>query len=173
FVTILLLSVSLFSYAQETLNTMFYNVFKFPTSLPQNRELILRDILDDYQPDLFMISELDSAQGADLILNTSLQNQTDTFACSSFVAVLTKPSDPLQNMVFYNTRKLILLDQQTILTAYSDISHYSFKLNVVSDDPIYLEVFVAHLKSSTGTANQQMRLQMVEEVTNVLENLNQ
>ena len=171
FVTILLLSVSLFSYAQETLNTMFYNVFKFPTSLPQNRELILQDILDEYQPDLFMICELVSEQGADLILNTSLQNQTDTFARAEFVADLNKPSDPLQNMVFYNTRKLTLVTQQTIPTTYRDISHYSFELNVESDEPIYLEVFVAHLKSSTGTANQQMRLQMVEEVTNALENL--
>ncbi|MDM1552136.1 hypothetical protein [Empedobacter falsenii] len=45
----LILSVSIFS--QETLNTMFYNVFKFPNSLPQNRQLILRDILDEYKPD--------------------------------------------------------------------------------------------------------------------------
>lgn len=173
FVTILLLSVSLFSYAQETLNTMFYNVFKFPTSLPQNREFILQDILDEYQPDLFMICELVSEDAADLILNTSLQNQADTFARAEFVADLNKPSDPLQNMVFYNTRKLTLVTQQTIPTTYRDISHYSFELNVESDEPIYLEVFVAHLKSSTGTANQQLRLQMVEEVTNALENLTQ
>lgn len=46
---------------------MFYNVFKFPNSLPQNRQLILRDILDEYKPDLFMICELVTENGADLI----------------------------------------------------------------------------------------------------------
>jgi endonuclease/exonuclease/phosphatase family metal-dependent hydrolase len=152
---------------------MFYNVFKFPNSLPQDRQLILRDILDEYQPDLFMVCELVSEQGADLILNTSLQNQVDSYARANFVADLSKPSDPLQNMVYFNTRKLTLVNQQTLPTVYRNIDHYSFELNVESNDPIYLEVFVAHLKSSTGPANRQMRFDMVEVVTQELQNLTQ
>ena len=167
----LILSVSIFS--QETLNTMFYNVFKFPNSLPQNRQLILRDILDEYKPDLFMICELVTENGADLILNTSLQNQPDKFARALFVADTTKPDDPLQTMVFYNTRKLTLVNQQKIPTVYRDINQYSFQLNITSNDPIHLEVFVAHLKSSTGPANRQMRLEMVQEVTKSLKKLTQ
>lgn len=167
----LILSVTTFS--QETLNTMFYNVFKFPVSLPQNRQLILRDILDDYKPDLFMICELVTENGADLILNTSLQNQPDKFARALFVADTTKLDDPLQTMVFYNTRKLTLVNQQRIPTVYRDINQYSFQLNTTSNDPIHLEVFVAHLKSSTGPANRQMRLEMVQEVTKSLKNLTQ
>ena len=165
-IAFLFISISIFS--QETINAMFYNVFKFPTSLPQNRQFILRDILDEYQPDLFMICELVSENGADLILNTSLQNQVDTFARANFVADTSNTSDPLQTMVFYNTRKLTLISQKTLPTVYRDINRYSFQLNVDSQNPIYLEVFVAHLKSSTGTANQQTRLQMVQEVTNEL-----
>jgi len=172
-ITTLLFRISLVSYSQETLNAMFYNVFKFPNSLPQDRQLILRDILDEYQPDLFMVCELVSEQGADLILNTSLQNQVDSYARANFVADLSKPSDPLQNMVYFNTRKLTLVNQQTLPTVYRNIDHYSFELNVESNDPIYLEVFVAHLKSSTGPANRQMRFDMVEVVTQELQNLTQ
>lgn len=169
----LFLLVFLFSsalWAQETLNAMFYNLFKFPNALPAQRELILRDILDSYKPDLFMVCELASETGADLILNTSLQNQTDVFARANFTPDLTDPLDPLQTMVFYNTRKLTLTQQQKLPTVYRDINHYSFVLNTESE-PIHLEVFVAHLKSSTGTANQNMRLQMVEVVTNELQQL--
>ena len=172
-ITTLLFCISLVSYSQETLNAMFYNVFKFPNSLPQDRQLILRDILDEYQPDLFMVCELVSEQGADLILNTSLQNQVDSYARANFVADLSKLSDPLQNMVYFNTRKLTLVNQQTLPTVYRNIDHYSFELNVESNDPIYLEVFVAHLKSSTGPANRQMRFDMVEVVTQELQNLTQ
>lgn len=172
-ITTLLFCISLVSYSQETLNAMFYNVFKFPNSLPQDRQLILRDILDEYQPDLFMVCELVSEQGADLILNTSLQNQVDSYARANFVADLSKPSDPLQNMVYFNTRKLTLVNQQTLPTVYRNIDHFSFELNVESNDPIYLEVFVAHLKSSTGPANRQMRFDMVEVVTQELQNLTQ
>lgn len=171
--TLLLLGLSVFVISQETLNAMFYNLFKFPNSLPQNRELILRDILDEYQPDLFMVCELVTEDAADLILNTSLQNQADPFARAEFVPDITKPSDPIQTMVFYNTRKLTLLSQQNLPTVYRDINQYSFQLNVEESEPIYLEVFVAHLKSSTGTANQQIRLQMVQVVTSALENLTQ
>lgn len=172
-ITLLFLYFSAISYSQETLNAMFYNVFKFPNSLPQNRELILRDILDEYDPDLFMICELATENAANLILNTSLQNQTDVFARAAFTPDVTDPADPLQTMVFYNTRKLTLVSQQKLPTVYRDINHYSFKVNVDPTNPIYLEVFVAHLKSSTGTAEQQMRLQMVQQVTNALQSLTQ
>ncbi|UUV21493.1 T9SS type A sorting domain-containing protein [Paenimyroides aestuarii] len=172
-ITLLFLCVSLCGFSQETINAMFYNLFKFPNSLPQNRQLILKDILDEYQPDLFMVCELATENAADLILNTSLQNQTDPFARALFTPDLSDPADPLQTMVFYNTRKLTLVSQQKLPTVYRDINQYSFKINVASNNPIYLEVFVAHLKSSTGTANQQTRLQMVQAVTQQLQNLTQ
>ncbi|WCM42045.1 T9SS type A sorting domain-containing protein [Flavobacterium sp. CBA20B-1] len=172
-ITLLFLCVSLCGFSQETINAMFYNVFKFPNSLPQNRQLILRDILDEYQPDLFMICELANENAANLILNTSLKNQVDPFARAVFVPDLTDTADPLQTMVFYNTRKLTLVGQQTLLTVYRDINHYSFQVNVDPQNPIYLEVFVAHLKSSTGPANRQMRYDMVEKVTQELQNLTQ
>lgn len=172
-ITFLFLLVSLFGYSQETLNAMFYNVFKFPNSLPPNRQIILRDILDDYKPDLFMICELATENGANLILNTSLQNQVDPYARAVFIPDLSNTADPLQTMVFYNQRKLTLVDQQTLLTVYRDINQYSFQLNVDSTEPINLEVFVAHLKSSTGPANRQMRFDMVEAVTQQLQNLTQ
>jgi hypothetical protein len=79
----------------------------------------------------------------------------------------------LQTMVFYNTRKLTLVSQQTLPTIYRDINQYSFQVNVDPQNPIYLEVFVAHLKSSTGPANRQMRYDMVEAVTQQLQNLTQ
>lgn len=170
-ITVFFIGISLCLNAQETLNTMFYNLFKFPNALPQNRELILRDILDDYKPDLFMVCELVTENGADLILNTSLQNQVDTFKRAIFIPDLSKPEDPIHTMVFYNSRKLTLVHQQKLPTVYRDINQYSFKLNVDPSNPIYLEVFVAHLKSSAGTANQQTRLQMVQVVTNALQNL--
>lgn len=161
--------------SQETINTMFYNIARFPSGSPANRELILREILDEYQPDLFMVCELETEAGADLILNTSLSNQSNPFAKAEFFSNTSSEtnSDYLQNMVFYNTDKFVLLGQEILPTAYRDINQYSFKLNSIesNNEPIYLEVFVAHFKSSTGTANQQARLSMVEVFTDALENI--
>lgn len=169
----LLLLVSCYGFSQETINTMFYNLARFPSGAPANRELILREILDEYQPDLFMVCELETENGADLILNTSLSNQQSPFERAVFQVNSSSETDFLQNLVFYNTDKFVLLDQQIHQTSYRDINQYSFKLNTTQSDfdPIYLEVFVSHLKSSTGTANQQARLSMVEVFTDALENI--
>src|SRR5690606_29040411 len=163
---------SVLSFSQETLNTMFYNIFRFPSSNPANRELILRDILDEYQPDLFMVCELETEIGADLILNTSLQN-LPSFQRADYFTNTSSNTDFLQNMVFFNSKKLELIGQQIHQTNYRDINQYTFRLNTqeANSNPIYLEVFVAHLKSSTGTANQQLRLAMVEVFTEALEDL--
>lgn len=160
-------------FSQETLNTMFYNIFRFPSSPPANRELILKEILNEYQPDLFMVCELETEDGADLILNTSFADQPDVFDRAVFYSNTSSSTDFIQNMVFFNTQKLILLEQEIHQTVYRDINQYSFKLNTEQADtqPIYLEVFVTHLKSSTGTANQQARLEMVEVFTTALEYL--
>ncbi len=169
----LLLLISCYGFSQETINTMFYNVFRFPSSAPANREILFREILDEYQPDLLMICELETEEGANLILNTSLANQSDTFDRAVFYSNTSSSTDFLQNMVFFNTRKLILEMQQIHQTAYRDINQYTFRLNTEESEtqPVYIEVFVAHLKSSTGTANQQARLAMVEVFTDALENL--
>jgi len=57
--------------AQENIKTMFYNLLNFP-ELSLNRLDELEIIISDYQPDLFMICELNDAFGAGLIL-TRLQ----------------------------------------------------------------------------------------------------
>ncbi len=157
-------------FSQETINAMAYNLFYYPSAPPANRDLILRDILDQYQPDLFMVCELENETGANMILNTSLSNQSATFDKAIFYPDSSSSSGSLHNMVFFNTEKLVLINQQVLPSNYRDVSQYTFRLNTLEQDvnPIHLEVFVAHLKSSTGTANQQARLGMVEVFTNAL-----
>ncbi len=163
---LLLISLFAFGYctAQNTLNTLFYNIYRFPDAPPVNREFILRDIMASYIPDLVMVCELISEDGADRILNTSLHLPGKQFERAIFVPIQSDTVDRLQQMVFYNTHKLKLLHQTIYLTAVRDINHYTFALNTedLKTDTIFLEVFVAHLKSSEGNANRNLRLQMVD-----------
>ena len=77
--TFVFLIVSLGVNAQGTIKTMFYNLLEFPSAQPNNREQILMEILDEYEPDLFMICELESEFGADLILDTSPNSNKKVF----------------------------------------------------------------------------------------------
>lgn len=148
--------------AQDSLKVMFYNVYRFPVAPPANRESILKDILGEYHPDLLMVCELVSENGADRILDTALQNSYFDFSRAAFVSNQSEPSDSLQQMIFYNKTKLELINQAYLLTTIRDINHYTFRLRNNLPDTVYLEVFVAHLKSGTGNANRRLRASMAD-----------
>lgn len=149
---------------QDTLNVMSYNLYRFPEKPPINRELILREIMNSYHPDVLMTCELMTEDGANRILNTSLNSNSDKYKRAIFVPIQSENSDSLQQMVFYNNEKLTLMQQKTYPTKVRDINHYTFLLNTtdVYSDTVFLEVFVAHLKSSEGAANRQLRSGMVD-----------
>jgi exonuclease III len=158
--------------SQSTLKTMFYNVLEFPEANPQNREIILQEILNEYTPDIFMICELQSGFGADLILNTSLNSFKNLYNRVTFVPNQSGGAN-LQQMLFYRKDKFILEDEEVIQTNIRDINHYTLKLSTVDiqTNPVLIEIFVTHLKSSQGGTNEQIRLDMVQEFTDRLETL--
>lgn len=164
--------VSLSINAQETIKTMVYNLLEYPSANPPNRAVILRDILDEYEPDIFMVCELESEAGANLILNTSLNDEGNNFAMAPFEP--SQSGDPdHQQLIFYRKAMFLLEASEVIPTPVRDINHYTLKLKTADQqtDPVIFEVFVTHLKSSQGTANKQLRLEMVQKFTTKLETL--
>ncbi|WP_412984583.1 T9SS type A sorting domain-containing protein [Pontimicrobium sp. IMCC45349] len=162
--------------AQETFNVMFYNVLNYPLQQPASRIQHLETILDDYQPDLFMICELNNEEGADNIL-AILQAENPSIQRALFVPNTSDDDignqNDLQNMVYYDSSKFILESQTEVSTLYRDFNHYTLKLNTTNQNtnPIRINVFVTHLKSSSGTDNQNIRLAMVNDFVDYLETL--
>ncbi len=165
----LLILFSNLAIAQETINVMFYNLLEFPISPPGGRDVILKNILNEFDPDIFMVCELQNETGADMILNTSLNDEGIDFKRADFVLNQSGTSN-LQQLIFYRSSMFSLENQEIITTSVRDINKYVLKLNTTDQqtDPIYLYVYVAHLKSSQGTANQNSRLEMMYEFTNDL-----
>jgi len=173
--SILYITLFLFAFtvnAQETIKTMFYNLLEFPFANPANRSLILRDILDEYDPDIFMICELQGEAGAEEILTVSLNYQSNTYSRAEYITNQSSGSD-LQQMVYFKTDKFSLETSEVTITNVRDINRYQLKLNTVDQDsdPIFLDLYVTHLKSSQGSDNQNLRLDMVTELTTHLESV--
>ncbi len=181
---LLLLVVGLYSIAilgQTRIKVMSYNLMHYPGTLYYNdatntfedRTPVLKSILDTYHPDLFMVCELKNATGAGQILNDALQTDDNRYDAADFVYNQSSTYDELQQLAFYNKQKLVLDYQDIITTNTRDINHYRFILNTTDQatNPIYLDVFVAHLKASTGSSNENKRLQMVTQFTNYIENI--
>lgn len=168
-----LILFSLGGNAQGIIKTMFYNLLEFPSAFPSNRAEILRDILQEYKPDIFMVCELETEAGAAIILNTSLNNGGNHYAMAPFMPTQSGDPEHLQ-LIFYRKNMFSLEAMEVLPTAIRDINYYTLKLNTADQqtDPVFIEVFVTHLKSSQGTANKQLRLEMVQQFTNRLATMN-
>lgn len=164
--------------AQATFKAMSYNLLNFPSQdIPTNRIQYLQITLTDYQPDIFMVCELNNEAAGVSILDMMQQNINPNYAMANFVENSSDDGignqNDLQNLLFYDSTKFTLVSQDEISTVYRDINHYKLKVNTVNQatNPIYLDAFVAHLKASSGTDNEASRLQMITDLETYLQTL--
>lgn len=163
--------------SQEVINMMFYNILRYPTVGDPSRIDDLQAILEFSEPDLFMICELNNETGANNI-ETMMQTLNPNYVAAPYWDTVSDDtgnnSNELQNLIFYDNTKFILEDQDVVVTYLRDFNHYTLKLNTVnqSTDPILIHVFVCHLKASSGSTNEQLRLDMALDFTTYLNSLN-
>ncbi|MCX7549903.1 T9SS type A sorting domain-containing protein [Xanthomarina sp. F2636L] len=169
----MLISHSLFS--QENFKVMFYNLLNFPYDTNvSNRIQYLDVILNDYQPDIFMVCELNNVSGANAILQVLQTSVHENYRPAVFTTNTsddnTGNQNDLQNFMYFNSEKFLLESQHIVTTIYRDFNHYKLKLNSINQDsnPVYLNVIVCHLKASSGADNQAYRLEMVQDLTTYL-----
>lgn len=161
--------------AQENIKTMFYNLLNYPDISPDRID-DLEFIINDYQPDLFMVCELNDAFGANQIL-LKLQGINPNYMQATFATNTSDDNggdfDDLQNLIYYDSSKFILEGEDIVQTTIRDFNRYTLKLNSVNQatNPIRLEVFVGHLKAGNSPENETKRFLMVEELTSYLSTL--
>ena len=160
-------------FSQETFKIMHYNLLNYPLQ-DASKLQYLEVILDTYRPDIFTVNELNNQAGADAILS-SLQFINPNYNSATFV---TNSSDDnigdqndLQNFVYFDSSKFILVSQTQVQTIYRDFNHYKFKLNTTNQvtNPLFLQVIVCHLKASRDDPNPALRLQMVNDLETYLD----
>jgi exonuclease III len=158
------------AWSQNTAKIMFYNLLDFPEAPPDNRELILKDIIDQVQPDVFMVAELQNQNGADLILNQALNDTQNIYAAAPFVFNTSGSGGTINQLLFYNTQKFGLELTDIIQTSLRDINRYQLKALTDQNqtNPIIIDFFVAHFKASQGDSNEQIRFDMALDFTNYI-----
>ncbi|MFK7832720.1 MAG: T9SS type A sorting domain-containing protein [Winogradskyella sp.] len=164
--------------AQETIKVMFYNVLNYPLedAVP-NRINDLSVILNDYQPDLFLVCELNNIDGALAIFNTTQTAINSNFEMATYVSNTSDDNgtnqNDLQNLLYYDSTKFTLEAEIIVPTDLRDFNVYKLQLNTIDQDinPVELYVVVCHLKASSGTVNAQRRFDMVVELEAYLNTL--
>lgn len=167
----LLLFYGISIYSQTTVKTMFYNLLNYDSDFnSQNRTPYLKTILNEVQPDLFMVCELKNETASNYLYNNAVLSFNNNFKKAEF-KYSNSPATGLMQMIYYNSKKLILESSNIVPTNIRDINHYTFKLNTENTDlePITIEVFVTHLKASTGNTNREKRLNSIRDFNNYLD----
>lgn len=156
FSLILLLTTT--SIAQDTLSVVIYNVLNYPDVNPTKADT-LKPIIKHLKPDIFMITELTTFSGANLILNNAMN--VDGVTHYQRATYFNGPDT--DNMLYYNSNKLALKSQFEIPTTLRNISEYVLYYKTPGlapgDDTIFLHCYMAHLKASAGASNEQQRNQ--------------
>ena len=154
--------------AQDTITVMAYNILNYPLSNPSKADT-LKPIIKHVKPDIFMITELTSSSGATTILNDAL----NVGAVSSYQKATYYNGPDTDNMMFYNTDKLVLYSQREIATTLRNISEYVLYYDApnmtAQSDTVFIHCYMAHLKASTGLSNEQQRNQEAVTLKNYLD----
>lgn len=140
--------------AQDTLTIMTYNLLKFPDATPERVDS-MRITFQYTLPDILIVNELESAAGADLILNNALNQYGITY----YNRATFYDGPDTDNMLFYNSNILGLAEQTQLTTTLRDISEYKLYYKApglnASSDTIYLDVFSVHLKAGVSDFSER------------------
>ena len=138
---------------------MTYNGLKLDGT-DTDRQAAFQTVLEASNPDILLMQEIVDAAGADLILN-SLNAGGVQYARANFINGV-----DTDNMLFYRTSIGSLISQNEIPTTLREISEYVMQ---IGDNQI--RFYSAHLKASSGSTNEQRRLDEVTVLRNYLNDL--
>lgn len=157
---VITLLISSFIFAQDVnFRVMTYNGLKLDGT-DTNRQSAFQTVLQAANPDVLLMQEIVDAAGADLIL-TALNAGGNQYSRATFI-----DGTDTDNMLFYRTSIGTLTSQNEIPTALREFSEYVMQ---IGDNEI--RFYSAHLKASSGSTNEQKRLDEVTILRNHLNNL--
>jgi hypothetical protein len=142
---------------------MSYNLLNYPGSTSSERNPHFRTVIASTNPDILVVQEITSQAGINGFLNNVLNVASSGFAAGTFI-----DGPDTDNGIFYKPASFTFLANNVIATDLRNINEFVLTENTTGDT---LRIYSVHLKASTGTTNQQQRLDEVEALRNVTDNL--
>ena len=149
---------------------MAYNLLNFPNGRDRcedpndiillNREDTLANIIDYVRPDVLMVCELQDEIGSDAII-VALKGVDANYEAAEFVPNTSSIVKNLNNMLYYNSAKMTLVEQSVIPTNTRDISRYRMRMNdpkiATAPDTVFVDFFVGHTKAGSADPDRARR----------------
>lgn len=149
--------------AQQLHTIMSYNLLNYPGSDTTTRNPHYRTIFESIQPDILVVQEMQSQTGINGFLNNVLNVSAGGYAAGIFI-----DGPDTDNAIFYKSSYFTFISNTPIQTTLRDINEFKMVHNFTQDTIL---IYVVHLKASSGSDNEQRRLEEVTELRNHTDSL--
>lgn len=148
----------------DTLRIATYNILNYPGTTSAIRNPEFRKVIHTLSPDLLVVQELVSAAGQSEFLADVLNAYTPgLYAAAPF-----NDGPDSDNGLFYKVGRWEFVSTNYLPTALRDIAEYVVR-PINSTQHLY--IYSVHLKASSGSTNEQARLQEATILRNHLDSL--
>jgi endonuclease/exonuclease/phosphatase family metal-dependent hydrolase len=156
------------SQQEDEIKVMQYNILDYPvdssgTVDTLTRNPYFRTIMGTANPDILVVEELNSAAGLAGFLSNVLNASSTTYAAGTFIN-----GPDTDNGIYYKTSRFQFVSNTRIKAGVRDINEFKL-VHLLSGDTV--RIYAAHLKASSGAANEAERAQSADslrKVTNAL-----
>ncbi len=139
--------------AQQTIRLMTYNVLNYHSTSNPTKDQYLKTIISSVNPDILVIQEIDGSYYVNKFYNNVLDS---TYKKAAFI-----DGFDTDNAMYYRDSLLQFVSNVPIHTALRDISKFTMVYKNTNDTLI---VYSVHLKASSGSTNEQKRLNEVSKL---------
>ncbi len=161
------LSVSIilnsYAFGQDTVKISTYNLLRYGSGTDRNSDF--RKIINYIDADLYITQELTSNAGVSNFLNNVLNFESDNFLSAKFY-----DNTDIDQALFFNKNIFEIVSTSQITGDPRNIIVY--RLRHISTGKSFF-VFNLHLKASSGSSNEQRRLQQIIELKNFTQQMNE
>lgn len=157
------LALCSFSFSQDEVKIMSYNILNYPGSDTTTRNPYFRTVISDINPDILVVQEMISQAGMNGFLNNIMNSFGENYSAGVFI-----DGPDTDNGVFYKTNMFEFISNTPIKTALRDINEFKL-VSISSGDTIRL--FSVHLKASNTSDDRLKRAAEVDSLRKFTNNL--
>jgi len=130
-------------FPQDTITIMTYKLLNF-TDNSNNRTDYFKTVIEYVNPDILVVQEMISQQSLNIFHSSALN---DGYSAGTFI-----DGPDSDNAVFFKDGLFTFIDNKPIHTELRDINQFTLVFKETNDT---LLIYSCHLKSSSGTTNEQ------------------
>lgn len=145
---LLIFTISLFGQS-ESIRVATYNLLRFPYNNGTGRMASFRAVVQAMNPDVLVVQELQSEQGCIMFLDSVMNAEQPLYAAAPYV-----DGRDTDNMLYYKTDRLKLIQSESIQTYLRNIGKYTLTHTEGSDT---FRIYVVHLKAGTEADDRERR----------------